>query len=148
MDEGPLAGRDIEQSEEYRCRGLVGPGWSKPAAARFTWLSERNCLRIGNRARTSDRTIWEVTQYLIRTLDQKGESGAAALLHKVGGLGETARDLALPPLLDLRTQEMGRRSPGLQRAGDRLAGTDKAGPGGAEQTAGYSTRDVLIEEDR
>ena len=27
-------------------------------------------------------------------LDQKGESAAAALLHKVGGLGETARDLA------------------------------------------------------
>jgi putative DNA methylase len=39
-------------------------------------------------------TVWEVTQHLIRALDQKGENGAAELLRKLGGLGETARDLA------------------------------------------------------
>jgi putative DNA methylase len=38
--------------------------------------------------------VWEVTQHLIRALDQKGEQGAAALLRKVGGQGEVARDLA------------------------------------------------------
>jgi len=35
-----------------------------------------------------------VTQHLIRALDQEGEEGAAALLRRVGGLGEVARDLA------------------------------------------------------
>lgn len=40
-------------------------------------------------------TAWESTQHLIRALDQKGESGAAELLKKLGsGIGETARDLA------------------------------------------------------
>jgi putative DNA methylase len=39
-------------------------------------------------------TVWETTQHLIRTLDQDGESGAAALLNKLGGIGETARELA------------------------------------------------------
>jgi len=39
-------------------------------------------------------TIWEVTQHLIRRLEEGGESEAAALLKKVGGMGEVARDLA------------------------------------------------------
>jgi putative DNA methylase len=39
-------------------------------------------------------TVWETTQHLIRTLETKGESAAASLLNRLGGLGETARDLA------------------------------------------------------
>ena len=40
-------------------------------------------------------TEWEAAQHLIRALDQKGESGAADLLRKLGGdYGEKARDLA------------------------------------------------------
>jgi putative DNA methylase len=45
--------------------------------------------------RTDKRlTVWEVTQYLIRALDDGGEPAAADLVRRVGGLGETARDLA------------------------------------------------------
>jgi putative DNA methylase len=44
---------------------------------------------------TDDRlTVWEVTQHLIETLLSRGEGEAAALLRRVGGLGETARELA------------------------------------------------------
>ncbi len=45
---------------------------------------------------TSDRrlTVWETTQHLILTLETKGETAAAALLNKLGGMGESARDLA------------------------------------------------------
>ena len=39
-------------------------------------------------------TIWEITQYLIYALERDGEEAAAKLLIKIGGLGETARDLA------------------------------------------------------
>ena len=39
-------------------------------------------------------TVWEITQHLIRKLEQEGESAAAALVHKLGGMAETARDLA------------------------------------------------------
>jgi putative DNA methylase len=39
-------------------------------------------------------TVWEVTQHLIRALETGGESGAAELVGRVGGLAETARELA------------------------------------------------------
>jgi putative DNA methylase len=39
-------------------------------------------------------TIWETTQHLVRRLEHEGEAGAAGVLRRVGGLGETARELA------------------------------------------------------
>jgi putative DNA methylase len=39
-------------------------------------------------------TVWETTQHLIRTLEKKGEGEAAALLNKLGGMAEIARELA------------------------------------------------------
>jgi putative DNA methylase len=38
--------------------------------------------------------VWEVTQHLIKRLEDGGESGAADLLRQVGGIGDVARDLA------------------------------------------------------
>lgn len=45
---------------------------------------------------TTDKrpTVWEATQQLIRRLETDGESAAALLLAKLGGLSEQARDLA------------------------------------------------------
>ena len=45
---------------------------------------------------TTDKrlTVWEIAQHLIRKLEQEGESAAAVLVHKLGGMAETARDLA------------------------------------------------------
>ncbi len=37
---------------------------------------------------------WETVQHLIRTLETKGEAEAAKLLNRLGGMGETARELA------------------------------------------------------
>ena len=39
-------------------------------------------------------TVWAVTQHLIRSLDKNGETATATLASKVGGLAESARDLA------------------------------------------------------
>jgi putative DNA methylase len=39
-------------------------------------------------------TVWEVTQHLIRRLDKHGETEAANLKEKIGGMAEIARDLA------------------------------------------------------
>jgi putative DNA methylase len=39
-------------------------------------------------------TVWEVTQHLLRALEQDGEAGAAALRARVGPRGDAARDLA------------------------------------------------------
>ena len=38
-------------------------------------------------------TTWEAVHHLIRVLDQGGEAAAAALVRRLGGLGEVARDL-------------------------------------------------------
>jgi putative DNA methylase len=38
--------------------------------------------------------VWEVTQHLIRGLDQKGEKETANLKAEIGGMAEIARDLA------------------------------------------------------
>ena len=48
-------------------------------------------------APSSDKrlTVWEATQHLIHALDRHGESGAADLLHEIGGaVGETTRELS------------------------------------------------------
>ena len=44
----------------------------------------------------SDRrfTVWEVAHYLIHHIHERGEQAAAALLHAVGGHGESAKELA------------------------------------------------------
>jgi putative DNA methylase len=39
-------------------------------------------------------TAWEVAQHLIKLLEASGEDAAADLLRRIGGLGDTARELA------------------------------------------------------
>jgi putative DNA methylase len=39
-------------------------------------------------------TVWDITQHLIRSLDQKGEQETANLKARIGGMAEIARDLA------------------------------------------------------
>ena len=70
---------------------LLGARASRPhggGAARMAALPE------WDPATDQRLTVWETTQHLIRTLQTKGESEAATLLNKLGGLGETARELA------------------------------------------------------
>ena len=38
--------------------------------------------------------VWEVVHHLVRVLESAGESGAAGLVRQLGGVAETARDLA------------------------------------------------------
>ncbi len=39
-------------------------------------------------------TVWEVVHQLVRVLESGGETRAAAFLRRLGGVGETARELA------------------------------------------------------
>ena len=58
-------------------------------------LLQRKDLNAAWDPATDDRvTVWEVTQHLIHRLDQKGQDSAAELVARVGGLAETARELA------------------------------------------------------
>ncbi|MGB9625313.1 MAG: hypothetical protein ACPMAQ_10675, partial [Phycisphaerae bacterium] len=55
---------------------------------------ETPALPAGDPSTDARFTIWEATQHLILCLQNDGEEAAAALLCKLGGTAETARDLA------------------------------------------------------
>ena len=83
-------------------------------------------------------TAWEMVHHLIRALEAGGEGAAAALVAKLGAKAEIARELCLPPLHPLRTQEARGRGPLLQRPGPELA-RDHA-PGAREAAASVKRR--------
>lgn len=95
LDVGAFGQADVlARAKNTAVDGLVEAGIARASGGKVQLL-QREELRADWEPSTDKRlTIWEVTQYLIRALEQDGETGAAALLQKLGGLGETARDLA------------------------------------------------------
>src|SRR5204862_8062717 len=58
-------------------------------------LLQRDELGDGwNPAADRRPTVWEATNHLARRLETGGEESAAALLRRLGGLGDIARELA------------------------------------------------------
>ena len=52
-------------------------------------------LAIGIQPATDKRlTVWEAVHYLVHALESGGESAAATLVKQLGGIAETARELA------------------------------------------------------
>lgn len=95
MDAGPFGvAETLSKAKVTAVNGLVEAGIVKARGGRVQLLKREDLPEDWEPSKDKRLTIWEVTQYLIRTLDQKGESAAAALLHRLGGLDETARDLA------------------------------------------------------
>ena len=95
VEPGPFGQADVlARAKNTAVNGLVEAGVAKARAGKVQLLKRDELLDDWEPSEDKRLTIWEVTQYLIHALDQKGESGAAALLHRLGGLGETARDLA------------------------------------------------------
>ena len=74
--------------------GLVEAGIVHSRAGKVRLLRRNELSADWDPAADGRLTVWEVTQHLIRCLETKGESEAAALRAKVGGLAETARELA------------------------------------------------------
>ncbi len=84
----------LSKAKNTAINGLVEAGVVKSRAGKVQ-LVGRNDLTDGWDPTTDKRlTVWETTQHLIRRLETKGESEAAALLNRLGGVGETARELA------------------------------------------------------
>lgn len=71
--------------------GLVSAGIVSSRAGKVRLLG-RDELRLDLDG--AEASIWEVTQHLIRCLDQKGEQPTANLKASLGGIAEIARDLA------------------------------------------------------
>jgi putative DNA methylase len=95
FDAGPFGEADVlARAKNTAVNGLEEAGILTAKAGKVRLLRPEE-LDGGWDPTTARRlTVWEVTHQLIRALDKDGEAGAAALLRKVGALGETARDLA------------------------------------------------------
>jgi putative DNA methylase len=74
--------------------GLAETGILQSRAGKVRLLRRDEFAEHWNPSAEHRLTVWAVTQHLIRSLDKNGETATAALASKVGGLAETARDLA------------------------------------------------------
>jgi len=96
MNEGDYGrAEQLSKARNTSVDGLVKAGIIGQRPGKV-WLVAREDLPADWDPVADDRrTIWEITQHLIRRLESDGEEAAAALLRQVGsGLGETAKELA------------------------------------------------------
>ena len=95
MEEGPFGDAEtLSKAKNTAINGLVEAGVVKARAGKVKLLGRAELPDDWDPVTDQRLTVWEITQHLIRTLETKGEDGAAALLQKLGGMAETARDLA------------------------------------------------------
>jgi putative DNA methylase len=95
MEEGPYGvAETLSTAKNTAVGGLVEAGILTAKAGKVRLLRRDELTADWDPARDRRLTVWEVTQHLIRSLEQQGEAGAAALLRAVGPTGEVARDLA------------------------------------------------------
>jgi putative DNA methylase len=84
----------LSKAKNTAINGLVEAGVVKAKSGKVQLVSRAELPQDWNPATDKRLTVWETAQYLIRTLETKGEGEAAALLNALGGIGEIARELA------------------------------------------------------
>jgi putative DNA methylase len=95
MNEGPYGvAETLSKAKNTSVEALAQDGFLTAKAGKVRLLGRDELQPEWDPATDKRLTVWEITHYLIRALEQHGEHGAAILLSKVGDLGEIARDLA------------------------------------------------------
>jgi putative DNA methylase len=95
MSEGPFGEADVlSRAKNTSVNGLEQAGIVKARGGKVRLLSRKELSQEWDPVSDKRLTVWEVTQHLIRTLEEKGEIGVAEIVSKLGGIGETAKDLA------------------------------------------------------
>lgn len=95
MNEGPYGvAETLSKAKNTSIAGLVHAGFLESRSGKVRLLERSELPEAWEPAADARLTVWEVTQYLIRALETGGDEKAAELLRSVGGLGETARELA------------------------------------------------------
>lgn len=95
MEEGAFGvAETLSKAKNTAVNALVDAGLIAARAGKVRLLTRGELPADWNPATDNKVRHWEVAQHLIRTLETGGETAAADLLRKVGGMGEVARDLA------------------------------------------------------
>ncbi|MGO8749157.1 MAG: DUF1156 domain-containing protein [Thermoguttaceae bacterium] len=95
MDEGAFGvAETLSRAKNTAVNGLVEAGVVNARGGKVQLIKREGLDADWDPATDKRLTVWEIAQHLIRTQQQAGEVAAAALMHKLGGMAETARDLA------------------------------------------------------
>jgi len=95
MNEGPFGDAEtLSKAKNTSVEGMVQAGILKAGAGKARLLRRDEMDPGWDPAADRRLTVWEATQYLIRSLDSQGEEAAADLQRRLGGYAESARDLA------------------------------------------------------
>jgi putative DNA methylase len=95
FEEGPYGEADVlARAKNTSTRGLEEAGILGSRAGRVRLLRRDELLADWDPVTDLRPTVWEAAHYLVRRLESGGEDAAADLLRRLGGLGETARELA------------------------------------------------------
>lgn len=95
LEPGPFGKAEtLSKAKNTAVNGLVQAGILEASGNKVRLLARHELSESWDPATDKRLTVWEVTQHLIQVLLSSGEEQAAGLLRRVGGLGETARELA------------------------------------------------------
>ena len=95
MEEGPYGvAETLATAKDIAVDGLVEAGILQARGGKVRLLQRDEYSVDWDPHKDARLPVWEVSQRLILALQKNGESGAAELLTKLGGLGVVARDLA------------------------------------------------------
>jgi len=95
MEGAPYGEADVlARAKNVGVDGLVESGIVQSKAGTVRLLKRDELASDWDPATDERITVWEVAQYLIARLLTGGEAAAAELLHAVGPMGDTARELA------------------------------------------------------
>jgi putative DNA methylase len=95
MEEGPYGvAETLSKAKNTAVGALVEAGILRAQGGKVRLLRRDELSSDWNPAKAKRLTVWEVTQRLIRALQEHGDAGAVAILDHVGAYGEIARDLA------------------------------------------------------
>jgi putative DNA methylase len=93
--EGPYGvAETLSKAKNTAVNGLVEARVVKARGGKVQLIPRKDLPDGWDPATDQRLTAWGTTQHLIHTLEKKGEGEAAALLNRLGGMAETARELA------------------------------------------------------
>lgn len=93
--EGPFGEAEkLSKAKNTAVNGLVEAGILVSKGGKVRLLERDELLEDWDYERDKRATVWEITQYLVRSVLDKSETDAAIILKKVGSKADVARDLA------------------------------------------------------